>query len=217
MVSDLAIHLDGHLNEVHRHLEQVHALHIAQRSGNMRSLHNTRQSFARYGGELLAVRHSGELTAYLYVVGTSVMESAGPTQLITGLTRELFQRRDGENARASTTGRDDKDRVLRNVMVALEVSPVRTDLISLLDSAGIPCERNYWHMVRVTDPPALAKKVGFEGTVEPAADESFTVTTECGKRSMTRGAIGRLLFGPERFPLRTQAPIPLFAPGTDHV
>ena len=214
VVSDLECNLE----EGHGHLEQVHALHIAQRSGNMRSLHNTQQSFARYGGELLATRHSGELTAYLYVVGTSVMESAGAAQLITGLTRELFQRRDGENAEASTTGRDDEDRVLRNVMVALEVSPLRTDLVTLLDSAGVPCERNYWHMVRVTDPPALAKKVGFEGTVvEMAAGNDFDVATERGKQTMTRGAIGRLLFGPERFPLRTQAPIPLFAPGTDHV
>ena len=100
----------------------------------------------------------------------------------------------------------------------LEVSPLRADLTALLDTLGIPCERSFWHMVRVTDPPALAAKLGFEGSIVPAGrDEAFTVITDLGEEMMTRGAIGRLLFGPEHFPLRTQSPIPLFAPSTDHV
>jgi predicted N-acetyltransferase YhbS len=200
-------------------IEQVHALHIAQRSGNMRSLHNTRQSFARYPGELLAAKQNGELKAYLYAdFDNLVLECAGqPAELIAGLTRELFDRRDRENEGASTTGRDEKHRVLRNVLISLEVSPLRADLIALLGGLGIPCERNLWHMVRVTDPPALADKIGFEGTIEAADEDAFVVATDNGEQTMTRGAIGRMLFGPERFSLCTQEPIPLFAPGTDHV
>ena len=129
----------------------------------------------------------------------------------------MFNRRDRENEGASTTGRDEKYKVLRNVLISLEVSPLRTDLISLLDGLGIPCERNLWHMVRLTDPPALADKIGFEGTIEAADEDAFVVATDNGEQTMTRGAVGRLLFGPECFPLRTQEPIPLFAPGTDHV
>jgi hypothetical protein len=207
------------VTDLHGHVEQVHALHLAQRSGNMRSLRNTRESFARYPGELLGARKDGELRAYLYAdFDNLVLECAGqPAELIAGLTRELFHRRDRDNRGASTTGRDQNYRVLRNVLVTLEVSPLRTDLIALLDELGIPCERSYWHMVRATDPPALAAKTGFEGTIEAAGDETFDVVTENGEDTMTRGAIGRLLFGPERSPLRTQPPIPLFAPGTDHV
>ena len=205
--------------DLDRHIEQVHALYLAQRSGNMRSLHNTRQSFARYPGELLAAKQNDELKAYLYAdFDNLVLECAGqPAELIAGLTRELFDQRDRENEGASTTGRDEKDKVLRNVLVSLEVSPLRTDLISLLNGLSIPCERNIWHMVRVTDPPALADKISFEGTVEAAGEDAFAVTTDNGEQTMTRGAVGRLLFGPEQFPLRTQPPIPLFAPGTDHV
>ncbi len=207
------------VTELVGHIEQMHALFLAQRSGNMRSLHNTRQSFARYPGELLAAQQDGELKAYLYAdFDNLVLECAGePAELIAGLTHELFDRRDRENEGASTTGRDEKYRVLRNVVVSLEVSPLRTDLTALLDGLGIPCERNYWHMVRVTDPPDLAGKIGFEGTIEAAGEDAFVVATENGEQTMTRGAISRLLFGPERFPLRTQPPIPLFAPGTDHV
>ena len=206
------------VSDLDRHIETLHALHTAQRSGNMRSLHNTRQSFARYPGELLAAQQDGDVQAYLYADGgNNVLECAGDSELVAALTRELFHRCDRANAGASTTGRDASYRLLRNVLITLEVSPLRADTIALLDGLGIPCERSYWHMVRATDPTALAAKVGFEGTIEPAADDTFTVTTECGQQIMTRGAIARLLFGPERSPLRTQAPIPLFAPVTDHV
>ncbi len=208
---EITTDLDGHI-------EQLHALFLAQRSGNMRSLHNTRQSFARYPGDLLAATRVGEVQAYLFVQGNGVIECAGePADLIAGLTRELFERRDRANEGASTTGRDENHKVLRNVLVELEVSPLRTDLIALLDGIGIPCERSYWHMVRITDPPALAKRIGFEGTIEPAGEDTYTVATETGRERMARGAIARLLFGPERFAIRTQNPIPLFAPGTDHV
>ena len=205
---------------VDQHLEDVHDLHIAQRSGNMRSIHNTRLSFSRYPGELLAAQMDGKLKAHLYTdFSNNVLECAGePAELVAGLTRELFQRRDREKEGASTTARDPANKALRDVEVMLEVSPLRTDLIAMLDTFGIPCERSFWHMVRVTDPPALAAKLGFEGSIVPTGgDEAFTVTTDLGEEMMTRGTIGRLLFGPERFPLRTQSPIPLFAPSTDHV
>ena len=207
------------VTDLEYHLEQVHALHIAQRSGNMRPLHNTRQSFQRYPGDLLGAMRDSELKAYIYAdPGNNVLECGGePAELIAGLTRELFHRRDGENEGASTTGRDENDKVHRNVLVSLEVSPLRTDLIELLNTLGIPCERNYWHMVRLTEPAKLAAKVGFEGTVEPSGGDTFSVTTERGEQTVTRGAVSRLLFGPERSSLRTQPPIPLFAPTTDHV
>ena len=208
----------GVVTDLERHVEQLHALYHAQRSGNMRPLHNSRESYARYPGQLLAAQIDGELQAYIYAnADGDVIECAGePADLIAGLTRELFYRLDHEKEGASTTTRDERDRPLRGVDVALEVSPVRADLIELLDAMAIPRERRYWHMARLTDPPALAAKLGFEGTVEPAA-EGYLVTTDRGEQTMTRGAVGRLLFGPERHPLRTRDPVPLFAPGTDHV
>jgi len=209
---DVVTDLDGHL-------EQVHNLHIAQRSGNMRPLSNTRQSFDRYPGELLAAADGGQLKAYIYADhANEVLECGGGlAELIAGLTRELFHRRDRANEGASTTGRDADYRVLHNVLVTLEVSPLRTDLIELLDALGIPCERNYWHMVRLTDPPQLATRIGFEGTIEAADGDTFSVSTANGEATMSRGAVSRLLFGPEQSSLRTQSPIPLFAPKTDHV
>ena len=204
------------------YVEQIHAIHSAERIGNIRTLEQTKVVLPRVPAELYVALIEGRVKAYIFVRTNNELciEHGGPARLVAGLVRAVFHMRDRVNEGLSSSKRDEERSVaVLNPRLSLQTSPQHTELVSLLEGLGMPVERKAWHMIYLTDPARLFRKLGLDDIAVDETEGFFTLQRGRRKESFSRRRLVKLFFGPERVSdiAADKLPIPLYTPNTDHV
>jgi GNAT superfamily N-acetyltransferase len=202
--------------------EQIHDIHRAERIGNLRTFEQTKLVLPRVPAELYVAQEGGTALAYLFVREDNhlCIEHGGPPDLVAGLLREVFHRRDEANQGLPASKRDkDTNRAVLNPRLELQTNPQHAGLVALLDGLGIPVERKAWHMIYLTDPQSLPGKLGLDHIRVAETDDQFVVESGGKRETFSRLQLTKLFFGPERISDIAGAPlpIPIYTPNTDHV
>lgn len=204
------------------YVERVHAIHTAERVGNIRSLEQTKLVLPRVPAELYVALTGGEVEAYVYIRKDSnlCIEHGGPSERVAGLLREVFRIRDDENSGVSTSKREGPDNAaVLKPQISFVTGPLYQELFADFEKRGIPVERKPWHMIHLTDPAGLLGKLGPDDIEVTESDGEFVLKRGGRVESFSRRSLTKLIFGPERISdiVSDRLPLPVFTPLTDHV
>jgi ribosomal protein S18 acetylase RimI-like enzyme len=153
-------------------------------------------------------------SAYLLLRDHSVVEWAGPAEIVAGLVRACFERLD--DPAASTSQRDSGDGPALLRTLTLTAPGWQHPLVALLDRARIPHTIEYLGMIYVVDPQALLDAYGLSSICSvssPAslagtsrvdvahmatAGQEFVLTYKGESTKFSHNQLAKLFFGPER-------------------
>jgi len=142
-----------------------------------------------------------DVSAYIVLHGDRVVEYGGDAGRILGLIRNVLEEQPG----------------IRSISAA---TPSASDaLTQLLDDRGIPKQTRYLGMLRVIRPESLLRKLGLNGITVHEHEDRIDLGWKGTNVSVTRRALVKLLFGPERISpfAQDRLPIPIYWWGTAHM
>ena len=204
------------------YIEQVQAIHLSERVGNIRSLEQTLVVLPRVKAELFVAQVKGAVKAYVYIRNDNnqCIEHGGPAEMVAALLRQVFHIRDEANAGLPTSKRDEQKNVaILNPKISLLTNPLHRKVVNLFDGLGVPVERTPWHMIYLTNPARLLRKLGLGDIRVTESEGKFVLERGRKKETFNRRQLTKLIFGPERISdlAPDRLPIPIFTPRTDHV
>jgi len=203
------------------YLEDLHRIHTNDRLGAVRDRRDLALIVGRTSPQLYVAKRAGSVEAYVLVREAEklVIEHGGAAELVAPLLGAVFERIDKVNEGRSTTRRGGDHQVELKSHLTVEVSPLQSGLVALLDRIGIPVSRHSWHMVQLLDPATILEKLGIRDVTVAKRGDKFLVQAGERAESYSRRQLVKLIFGPERISdiAGDRLPLPLFTPATDHV
>lgn len=204
-----------------RYLEDLHRIHTNDQLGAVREPDDLPLVLGRTSPHLYVAKRGGNVEAYVLVREAEklVIEHGGAADLVAPLLGVVFERVDNVNEGRSTTRRGADHQVELKSHLTVEVSPLQSGLVALLDQIGIPVSRHSWHMVQLLYPSSIFDKLGMSDITVSKREDDFLVQAGERAESYSRRQLVKLIFGPERISdiAGDRLPVPLFTPATDHV
>lgn len=136
------------------------------------------------------------LVAYIVVIGRSVVEHAGPPEIVSDLIRKVFYQMDKRGA--STTDRDKSFKPVLEATLSVNTPGFRVGLSALLDDLRIPKRTDYLGMIRIINIRSLLKKLGLDDIRVEENLDKINLYQEKKNNEFTRRELVKLIFGPER-------------------
>jgi predicted acetyltransferase len=198
-------------------ITEVLRLHNSAQLGAVRTAEGFRQLLAAKKNPRIVLAESAEQStpsAYLLLKDPSVVEWAGPAEIVAGLVRACFERLD--DPAASTSQRDSGDGPALLRTLTLTTPGWQHPLVTRLDHARIPHTIDYLGMIYVVDPQAILNAYGLSsicsvsslasmaGTSMADTDhveakgQEFVLTYREESAKFSRNQLAKLFFGPER-------------------
>ena len=149
------------------------------------------------GGKRFVVASQGSVPlAYCLDTERGIIEWGGDGRLVAGLIREWFGRRVGQRGGKLSPGYEEKVAPSRELAV---ITP-RTGhtFIELLETVSLSVDHAYWGMLNVIDPRGILDAFGLESIDLREENGMFTLSRGHESITVTRQALAKLLFGPER-------------------
>ncbi|HEY3398754.1 MAG TPA: GNAT family N-acetyltransferase [Armatimonadota bacterium] len=142
--------------------------------------------------EVFTTAQDGRLVAYVAVRnGDRVEEHAGPPELVAGLIREVFHRRDDASAPTSTTNHPGR--------LLVETPVVDRGLSLRLRGLGLPYHYGYRGMYWVANLESLLTKLGLAEQIQFArTDGGYLLRRGAEQVDLSERHLAKLLLGPER-------------------
>ena len=142
----------------------------------------------------------GAPVAYCLDTVHGIVEWGGEGELVAGLIREWFGQRVGE--RGGQLPVDSQAKVAQSRELTVVAPKVGHSFAGLLGDRGISANHEYWGMLNIIDPRGILDAFGLQSIELREHDGLFTLSRDStGKAesvTVTRQALAKLLFGPEK-------------------
>ncbi len=177
--------------------EQVLAVHHADRLGGIRTpgLFDQLLSAKKVSNAVVARRDS-EVIAYLLIRGQTAVEWGGPVEVVAGLVRAWFE--DLDDPESSTSTRDADFRPVGLVGLTVTTPGGGHPLVTVLEDLGIPYSMRYAGMILLMDSQGVLEAFGHRDIVVSEEEEKVGLRRGTESETLTRNAMVKLFFGPER-------------------
>ena len=138
----------------------------------------------------------GEPDAFIIASGKTVIEHAGPPEIVAGLIRRLFERND--DPAISTSDRNEAGRVVLDAAMRVNTPATDDGLSDLFDRLGVPAATGYVGLLRIADLPRLLSKLGLDAIKVRQSADTAVLTRGDEECELTARQQVKLVFGPER-------------------
>ncbi len=161
-------------------------------------------------------RRGGQVIAYVVQNVDWIIEYGGEAAAVAGLIRHVFAERDDPNR--PTSGRDPQAMPLPPRLM-VRTPPAADSFTAILTGLGLPCQSTHMGMLRIINARQLLAKVAPWLTVVEESEEQLVLADGREQLTIGRGALVKLIFGPERVAAfgGDRLPVPFYIPPLDRV
>ncbi len=177
----------------------VHALHAPGPFAVRRSVELTGVLIHRPARRAFLAWRGGQAVAYVVWDRHAIIEYGGDASVVAGLIRYVFAEHDDPDRPTSGRGGPLGAQALPlPPRLMVRTPPVADAVTAILTALGLPCEERHMGMLRILNATSLLAKVAPGIEVVAEDEERLELADGAERITMGRGALVKLIFGPER-------------------